>query len=52
MTESLKNAFPKTFHVASEMAKMIEENYMIILPDGEIGYLTMHIENIILQQKG
>lgn len=47
MTASLKNAFPKTFQVATEMAKKIEENYAIVLPEGEIGYLTMHIENII-----
>jgi len=47
MTKSLKKAFPKTFEVASEMAKKIEENYAIVLPEGEIGYLTMHIENII-----
>jgi len=51
MTESLKKAFPKTFEVASEMAKKIEEDYAIILPEGEIGYLTMHIENIINQNK-
>lgn len=51
MAESMKNAFPKTFLVATEMAKKIEESYGIILPQGEIGYLTMHIENIILQQK-
>lgn len=51
MTKSLKKVFPKTFQVASEMAKMIEENYAIILPEGEIGYLTMHIENIVIQQK-
>lgn len=51
MTDSLKNAFPKTFLIASEMAKRIEENYGIHLPEGEIGYLTMHIENIVIQQK-
>lgn len=51
MTGSLKKAFPKTFHVASEMAEMIEENFAIVLPEGEIGYLTMHIENIIIQHK-
>lgn len=51
MTDSLKSAFPNTFMIASKMAKRIEEEYSIILPEGEIGYLTMHIENIVIQQK-
>lgn len=51
MTESLKSAFPKTFLIASKMAKKIEENYGINLPEGEVGYLTMHIENIVIHQK-
>lgn len=51
MTEALQNAYPRTFQIASELAKSIEENYAIILPEGEIGYLTMHIENIVVQQK-
>lgn len=51
MTDSLKNAYPRTFRIASRLAGKIEEDYAIILPEGEIGYLTMHIENIVIQQK-
>lgn len=51
MTKSLKRAYPKTFSIATNLAKKINEDYAIVLPEGEIGYLTMHIENIITQQK-
>ena len=47
MVEAIKNAYPKTFALALELTKVIQENYGIILPEGEVGYLAMHMENII-----
>lgn len=47
MVEAIKNAYPKTFALAIELTKIIQENYGIVLPEGEAGYLAMHMENII-----
>lgn len=47
---SLKSTYPKTFRFAENLAKYIFENYGLSLPEGEIGYLTIHIENIISGQ--
>ncbi|QOX65123.1 PRD domain-containing protein [Anoxybacterium hadale] len=49
--DSLKSTYPKTFQFADRMAKNIFENYGLFLPEGEIGYLTIHIENIISGQR-
>lgn len=49
--DSLKSTYPKTFQFADNLAKNIFENYGLFLPEGEIGYLTIHIENIISGQR-
>lgn len=45
--QSLKSSYPKTFEFANSLAKYILDNYGLFLPEGEIGYLTIHIENIV-----
>ncbi len=47
---SLKSTYSKTFRFAEDLAKNIYENYGLFLPESEIGYLTIHIENIISRQ--
>lgn len=47
MIDSLKMAYPKTFEFACTLAKYIHDNYDLYLTEGEIGYLTIHIQNII-----
>lgn len=49
MTKSLRDEYPKTYQLATELAQYICEKYGIILPEGEIGYLTLHIQNIIMK---
>ncbi|MFV0392945.1 MAG: PRD domain-containing protein [Coprobacillaceae bacterium] len=49
ITKSLQNEYPKTFELASMLANHIHEKYGILLPEGEIGYLTLHIQNIIMK---
>lgn len=49
--DSLKSTYPETFQFADTLAKYIFENYGLFLPEGEIGYLTIHIENIISGQR-
>lgn len=47
MVEAIKKAYPKTYDLALKLTKIIEEDYGIVLPEGEVGYLAMHMENII-----
>lgn len=47
MVEAIKKAYPKTYSLALELTKIIETDYGIVLPEGEVGYLAMHMENII-----
>lgn len=47
MILSLKSTYPKTFEFANNLAKYILDSYGLFLPEGEIGYLTIHIENIV-----
>lgn len=51
IVDSLKSTYPKTFQFAENMGKIIFEDYGLYLPEGEIGYLTIHIENIISGQR-
>lgn len=44
---SLKSTYPKAYQEAKSLAHMIYENYDISLSEGEIGYLTLHIENSV-----
>ncbi len=47
MVEAIKRAYPKTYDLALKLTQIIKEDYDILLPEGEVGYLTMHMENII-----
>lgn len=47
MVDAIKRVYPKTFDLAMKLTEIIKEDYNIILPEGEVGYLTMHMENII-----
>lgn len=52
--ESLKQTYPHTYEIATAMHDMILHDFGLDLPQGEIGYLILHIQNIILtleQQK-
>jgi transcriptional antiterminator len=44
--ESLKKQLPDTYKLAQDLSMMIEEQFGMKLHDGEIGYLTLHIQNI------
>lgn len=46
--DSLKTTYPKTYALAMSLGDMIHEVYGVCLHDGEIGYLALHIQNIIL----
>lgn len=46
--ESLKQQYPKIYEIAVDLAEMMETNYGIILPEGELGYLVLHIQNIVM----
>lgn len=45
--DSLKNQLPETYQLACNLSKMIENQFGLQLHEGEIGYLTLHIQNII-----
>lgn len=52
ITESLKDTYPETCELARKLSIMVREEYGVELPEGEIGYLALHIQNIILSSKG
>ncbi len=47
MVDAIRKAYPKTYEIALHLTEIINDDYGITLPEGEVGYLTMHIENII-----
>lgn len=55
LLETLKATYPDTYVIAIAMREMIKNEYLVALSDGEIGYLVLHIQNIILglsQERG
>ena len=44
---SLKNSYPKTFEIAQSLGEMLEREFDVHLYEGELGYLALHIQNII-----
>lgn len=52
ITKSLQQEYPKTYQLAKQLGAHIEKKYGIRLPEGEIGYLTLHIQNIIMKGDG
>ncbi len=47
--DSLRSNYPETYQLSEKLAKMIFEKFNIQLEEGEIGYLTLHIQNIVVQ---
>ncbi|MBU5591983.1 PRD domain-containing protein [Clostridium sp. MSJ-4] len=47
LISTIKENYKDTYEIAERLAKMIEEEYNIIFPEGEIGYLTIHLQNIL-----
>lgn len=50
MIDHLKYTYPKTYQIAEDLAQDIYNQYGIYLPEGEVAYLTLHIENIVHNQ--
>lgn len=48
IAKSIKESYPETYRVASSLGKMLSEEFGIELPEGEIGYLALHIQNILM----
>ena len=48
ITESIKENYPDTYIVAASLGDMLKDDFGIELPEGEIGYLAIHIQNIIM----
>jgi transcriptional regulatory protein LevR/transcriptional regulator with AAA-type ATPase domain len=40
---NIKNDYPKEFQISKELASIIEEKYKIIIPEDEIGFITMFL---------
>lgn len=49
--EALKSNYSEIYQIAVKIAKMLKENYDIDLPEGELGYLVLHIQNIVMTLK-
>lgn len=48
LLDTLKATYPDTYVIAIAMREMIKETYLVELSDGELGYLVLHIQNIIM----
>ncbi|ERI93650.1 PRD domain protein, EF_0829/AHA_3910 family [Clostridiales bacterium oral taxon 876 str. F0540] len=46
LLSDIKEKFSQSYNLAVEISKEIEKVYKIVLPDDEIGYLAIHIEQI------
>jgi len=46
--ERLKVQYPNMYEIALDMANLVEEQFGIHLPEGELGYLVLHIQNIVM----
>lgn len=46
--DTLKLNYPKAHHIASKIADLIQEEFQMEVQSGEVGYLTLHIQNIIV----
>lgn len=49
--DTLQLSYPQANGIAIEIAKLIKEEFDIEIQSGEIGYLTLHIQTIILSSK-
>lgn len=46
--DSLRETYPKTYALAKDLGEMIETQFNVQLYEGELGYLALHIQNIIM----
>lgn len=46
--DTLKITYPKTYALALSLGDMMKDIYGVKLHEGEIGYLALHIQNIVL----
>lgn len=49
--DSLKVQYPQTYEIALALSHMMQEQYGVCLPEGELGYLMLHIQNIVMTLK-
>lgn len=49
--EPLKDQYPEVYAIAVLLAKMLYEKFGLRLQEGELGYLVLHIQNIVLTYK-
>ena len=47
LIHSIKENYKNTYEIAKELADMINKDYGIDFPEGEIGYITIHLQNIL-----
>ncbi|WP_283248171.1 PRD domain-containing protein [Bacillus sp. FJAT-50079] len=45
-----RSLYPKEYEIASEVTKMINEQLAISLPEGEIGFIALHIHSAIVNK--
>lgn len=46
--DSLKDSYPNTYALANDIANEVQKEFDIHLPEGEVGYITLHLQNIIM----
>ncbi|MBA4538340.1 PRD domain-containing protein [Bacillus aquiflavi] len=46
MLEMIKKKFPLAFKCSQEVAKLLKLHYELILPNEELGYISLHIERL------
>lgn len=44
---NIKEKFKKSYEVSKKLAERIKEEYFLDFPEGEIGYIAIHLENIL-----
>lgn len=49
--DTLKDEYPEVYAIAVSLARMLREKFGLQLQEGELGYLVLHIQNIVLTLK-
>jgi transcriptional antiterminator len=52
LLERIQSEFPLAFKIAEKLGRTIEERFERSVPRGEIGYLAIHLQRIILTERG
>ncbi|WP_102401413.1 PRD domain-containing protein [Haloimpatiens massiliensis] len=47
LLENIRNTYKRSYSIAEELSKKIYEEYDVAFPEGEIGYIAVHLENIL-----